>query len=100
MTTEDRQIVRTYARTDHTFATVCGASRSRHVFIHDGAVWETFSAEDLSNYLIESAPKAAAQLARIADLSLPYTMQDEQEMFSMIESLLHARHAFEDTRSS
>lgn len=95
--TSESSLVRTYGRTNRACVSTCGRGASSALFIHDGAVWETFSSEDLTDYLAEGAEKASTHLARISDLTHPYTTHDEQELFFMVESLVHARHALEET---
>lgn len=92
---------RTYARTNRTHAiTACGLVSATRTCVHDGAVWETFSPQDLATYLTEGVAKLHQHLNRIANVQTPYTSEDEQQLFFMVESLVHARHAFEDTSTA
>ena len=86
-----------YRRPSRTRAVTSGGLGTRSLFIHDGAVWEDFSAEDLQEYLEEGVAKAAVHIARIADVRRPFTERDEEQMLFMVEALLHARHAFEES---
>lgn len=101
MTSTTSSSVRTYARTNRTHAiTACGLVSATRTCVHDGAVWETFSPDDLSTYLSEGVAKLHQHLNLIANVQTPYTAEDEQQLFFMVESLVHARHAFEDTQAS
>jgi hypothetical protein len=89
--------VRTYARTSYSNAIVCSARPTTQLYVNDRSRWETFDSSDLCDYLTEGAEKAAASIERIAYLGQPYTTQDEQDLVFMVEALLHARRAADES---
>lgn len=99
MTSSPRALTagRTYARSTHSGAVICGLRSSTQLYIRDRSHWETFDATDLSSYLADGVEKASAHLERIAYLDHPYTVEDEQNLVFMVDALLQARHVADDS---
>jgi hypothetical protein len=64
----------------------------------DDMSWEEFNAQSLPTYFQEGLIALRAHVDRLEDLSNPHTVQDDKNLWFMVESLLQARHLIDDLR--